>query len=109
MNRALVFILLALPLTAQQADPDVDNPLERARWFFGQRADPDGSLRAADRLRAFRLVERMRQSQVAAASVGRDASAADWTLIGPQPTEPPPGSTAGRVSGIAVDQRDTTV
>ncbi len=98
----LAILLLTLPVAAQQSDPDRDEPLERAKWFYGQRADANGSLRAADRLKAFQLVQKLRQTQAKSLST-------QWTLIGPQPTDPPPFSTAGRASVVAVDPRDSNV
>src|SRR5690348_7721681 len=119
------FCLLAL---AQQRDAavrrieaDDDHQAAREKWFYGQRAYPLGHIPTGARLNAIRDIEqidaaaRTRRQALRAATVpgglpDATTDSANWTLIGPRPTDS--GSnyvTAGRVNAIAIDPRDNNV
>ena len=104
----------------------------RERWFYDQRRYPLGFIPAGARLKAFRQLQemvrtvkglRLDASTAGQASLAQSASTANaialsqtaWTLIGPQPIQPPPDdpfvgypTDSGRVTALAFDPRDTT-
>lgn len=103
-----------------------DNPGERERWFYEQRAFPLGFIPFGIRQRAVAAREAMRDrerrlgigsfasgTQVAAPEVPPQThiplSTTSWTAIGPQPTASIFfKSVSGRVSALAVDPNDTS-
>jgi uncharacterized protein (TIGR03437 family) len=105
---------------AQQRENDVDDKAAaREEWFYSQREYPLGQIPAGARLKAIadiqniqRTIRARRQTASAAgnasgASLAATMDAANWTSIGPRPTDA--GSTyvtAGRVNAVAVDPRD---
>ncbi len=105
---------------AQERDKELDDK-EAARddWFYSQREYPVGQIPAGARLKGIadihniqRTVRARRQTASAtgnslSASLAATLDAANWTSIGPRPTDG--GSTyvtAGRVNAVAVDPRD---
>ena len=122
MQAKSVFTLILLYpalVSAQRPnqEPD-DRQAARQEWFYTQRAYPRGSIPAGARVNAIREMQRidraargrrqadLRRSPLANAAVTMDS--ANWTLIGPQPTDA--GSdyvTAGRVNAIAIDPRNS--
>ena len=126
--RAALLPFFCLLAFAQQRDvaqrrveADDDHQAAREKWFYGQRAYPLGHIPTGARLNAIRDIEqidvaaRTRRQALRAATVSGgllDATtdSANWTLIGPRPTDS--GSnyvTAGRVNAIAIDPRDNNV
>lgn len=116
-----------------QESPERSNlVLERAKWFYDQRRYPLGYIPAGARLKAFRqlqdMVRAMKGQRLSAEVVGQASlrqsastanaialSQATWTLIGPQPIQPPPDdpfvgypTMSGRVTALAFDPRDAT-
>ncbi|MGH9817171.1 MAG: hypothetical protein ACRD6I_13935, partial [Candidatus Acidiferrales bacterium] len=104
-----------------------DNPGERERWFYEQRAFPLGFIPFGIRQRAVAAREAMRDrerrlgigsfapsAQVAAPEVPPQThiplSTTSWTPIGPQPTSSTFfKSVSGRVSALAVDPNDPNI
>jgi uncharacterized protein (TIGR03437 family) len=93
-----------------------DKQAAREEWFYNQRSYPSGRIPAGARLKAIAEIEQLdraaralRQQSVTAVNSGAAAlDAANWTSIGPQPTEDPYfGIVAGRVNSIGIDPRDT--
>lgn len=99
-------------------DPD-DRQAARDEWFYTQRAYPNRTIPTGARINAIREIQRVdraarvrRQSNPARSPLANAAitmDSANWTLIGPQPTDA--GSTyvtAGRVNAIAIDPRSNS-
>ncbi|MDE3166847.1 MAG: hypothetical protein KGN36_13660 [Acidobacteriota bacterium] len=123
LSRVTILILgLASLLFAQQwpNEEDRDQARERDQWFYQQRMWPGNSLPAGARRAA---IQQMRSIDAAARARRRAAQgirpaaqayavttdSANWTPIGPQPTNAGPGATSGRVNAIAIDPRDNNV
>lgn len=98
-----------------------DRTAEKQSWFRSGRS-PQGE-RAADHLRrAYRQKLAMRSRPAAGAAAARDGISLDtarflhltWTSLGPTPLESDPtlfqsyGLVSGRVTSMALDQKDTT-
>ena len=109
-------------LTAQQWKEKVENdePAERQGWFYSQRSYPRTSIPAGARLNAIRQTQRIDaaararhagpQPALAGFNPAITNDAANWTMIGPQPTGGGTMNvTAGRVNAIAIDPRDNDV
>ena len=77
-----------------------DNPNERFRWFFEQRAYPHDTLKQGYQLNAFRQDEEFKKSKIR--SQLSQATSLSWTSIGPAPG----GLYSGRVPAIAVHPTD---
>jgi uncharacterized protein (TIGR03437 family) len=99
---------------------DKHHAMDRQRWFYGQRVWPNSSLPPGARRAALEQMQRIdaavrtqRQRPHVANSVSEAFSittdSANWTSIGPRPTDPGPSATAGRVNAIAIDPRDNNV
>ena len=123
-GRLLACLFAAVCLLRAQNDKGTvenDDPRERQEWFYSQRAYPGNSIPPGARLNAIRQVQRIdaaaraRRAAVAPAAAAAfnpaiTNDAANWTMIGPQPTDA--GTTyvtAGRVNAIAIDPRDNNV
>lgn len=120
-SRYVFLLLLSCTLLCAQKpnqEPD-DRQAARQEWFYTQRAYPRGTIPSGARVNAIREMQRidraarvrrqadLRRSPLANAAVTMDS--ANWTLIGPQPTDA--GSdyvTAGRVNAIAIDPRNSS-
>src|ERR1700733_4408288 len=105
---------------AQQREQDVDDKeAAREEWFYSQREYPLSQIPAGARLKAIADIQNIQRTirarrQTASASGNTSVAAlaaildaANWTSIGPQPTDG--GSTyvtAGRVNAVAIDPRD---
>jgi len=105
---------------AQQRGQDVDDKeAAREEWFYSQREYPLGQIPTGARVKAIgdiqniqRTIRARRQTASAAGyssatSLAATLDAANWTSIGPRPTDA--GSTyvtAGRVNAVAIDPRD---
>src|SRR5690242_20732548 len=88
--------------------------LDRQEWFYSQRTWPNSSIPPGARYKAFL---KMQQNDAAArtqrVAARRPASAsqafavttdsANWTSVGPRPTNAGPSATSGRVNAIAID------
>lgn len=112
--------VLSIVSFAQERSEELDDKeAARDEWFYSQREYPLGQILAGARLRAIaeiqniqRTIRTRRQTASAAgnslgASLAATLDAANWTSIGPQPTNG--GSTyvtAGRVNAVAIDPRD---
>lgn len=112
---AMAFVALGAPAQdgggGQSAvrDRGRDRALEKQRWFLGGRSPVSGS--AADMLR------RARETQPSA-QAGREAQnnlpVRQWEALGPRPLDSDPtlfqsyGFVSGRVTALAVDQKDQT-
>ncbi|MBS1859160.1 MAG: hypothetical protein JST11_27550 [Acidobacteria bacterium] len=101
-------------------EEDGDQARERDRWFYDQRAWPGTSLPAGARRAAILDMRRIdaaararRQSthgtRPAAQAFAVTTDSTNWTAIGPQPTDPGPNATSGRINAIAIDPRDNNV
>jgi uncharacterized protein (TIGR03437 family) len=99
---------------------DEHHAMDRQRWFYGQRIWPNSSLPPGARRAALEQMQRIdgavrtqRQHPHAANSVSEafaiTTDSANWTSIGPRPTDPGASATAGRVNAIAIDPRDNNV
>jgi uncharacterized protein (TIGR03437 family) len=125
---SLFSVISLLPILALGQQPDVqkldkeddDHQAERKAWFYEQRAYPNGTIPKGARLTAIRDIQRidraarsLRKSVPARSSLANAAitmDSANWTLIGPQPTNAnfdPTYITAGRINAIAIDPRNT--
>ncbi|MFN0083814.1 MAG: hypothetical protein ACKVX9_00360 [Blastocatellia bacterium] len=109
------------PERASPAAGDEDEWLERASWFYAQRAYPLEAIPAGARLRGIENWEReeARLSRLREIAAGRPAAAAQltqraqltWTALGPAPIGQgqtfgnPRAAVSGRVSMIAFDPR----
>ena len=120
----LLFVFLA-GAKAQDRPPfkddDDDRQAERLNWFYSQRMYPNGSIPAGARRNAILEIERIDAAARARRQAARrqvqgnipfslTTDAANWSLIGPKPTDPgSPFTTSGRISAVAVDPRDNNV
>ncbi|MEO8025769.1 MAG: IPT/TIG domain-containing protein [Bryobacteraceae bacterium] len=104
----LAFLLLSSTGFSQKLS--TDKPSERMRFFYEQRAFPNGIPAGARRV-AIEQLDARRRAAIKAGSI-RAAEGNPWKLIGPQPTNQP-GSplyqVAGRVTAFAIDPRDNNV
>ena len=100
MPRAIPALLAFASLLAAQDQPkqDDDKQAERQIWFFSQRAYPGQSIPPGARLNAIRQIERtdaaVRARRQSARAVAGSASlpalttdSANWSLIGPRPSD----------------------
>lgn len=88
-----------------------DMPTLRERWFYEQRAYPQGFIPADARLKALRRLEEMERAEATKGGNGQvlgavpppPANGTTWTSIGPQPVRTPFwGNVSGRLSAVAV-------
>ena len=124
MRPSLIPLLLGSgALLFAQPWPTKEGPnhaLERQRWFYGQRTWPNSAIppgarrdallrmqRIDDAVRTARRAVRTPVSASQAFAITTDS--ANWTSIGPKPTDPGPSATSGRVNSIAIDPRDNNV
>jgi uncharacterized protein (TIGR03437 family) len=120
----LLFLSLTYAQTPDRPTPtrndDDDHQAERIEWFYSQRRYPNASIPAGARRNAILEINRMDAAARAARQVARreaqgavpfalTTDSANWTLIGPKPTDPGPSATAGRIAALAVDPRDNNV
>jgi hypothetical protein len=89
----------------REDDRDGDLRHRRADWFYKQRAYPNERIPTGMRLRALR----QRMEMEAVAPVHGGPGTAQWTLIGPQPTDTPYTDpvVSGRVDAYVIDPRAT--
>jgi hypothetical protein len=89
----------------------------RARWFYGQRAEPLAQIPPGARLRALGQLRRMLGQPQGASSLPLSpgtlavAPVPAWALIGPRPTNTPffAPSVSGRVTALAVDPTNANI
>jgi uncharacterized protein (TIGR03437 family) len=114
----LVTVVNLFPQTWPNKE-DKDHALERQRWFYSQRAQPNG-IPAGARRAAIQQLQRLdadararrqalRTSPSASQAFVLTTDSANWTPIGPRPTDPGASSTSGRVNAIAIDPRSNDV
>src|SRR5579884_2872558 len=120
---ALALTFSAFTLQAQRrvaADGDGDpepagSRKARQQWFYSQRAYPLGRIPVGARAKAVEAVRAMERTRSAgprakiasAGPKGVTTDSANWSQIGPQPTDQGlPDTSAGRVSAVAIDPRD---
>lgn len=121
------------PASVAQESPERDNLVaRRQKWFYDQRRYPLGYIPAGARRKALlqlqEMVRAVKGQRVSAPAAGQalfwqSASTANsialsqtaWTLVGPQPIQPPPDdpfvgypTVSGRVTALAFDPRDAT-
>ena len=117
----LLFFAVAALLPAQQW-PNKESghhALDRQEWFYGQRTWPNSSIPAGARFKAFTQMQRNDTAVRTQRRVVRPASvsqafavttdSANWTSVGPRPTNAGPSATSGRVNAIAIDPRDNNI
>ena len=126
MIRLTGLLLLFLSLMGAQDRPavqndDDDRQADRLEWFYSQRRYPNGSIPPGARRNAILEINRMDAAARAQRRVARSAvqgsvpfalttDSANWTMIGPKPTDPATQfSTAGRISALVIDPRDSNV
>jgi uncharacterized protein (TIGR03437 family) len=105
---------------AQERDQELDDKAAaREDWFYSQREYPLGQIPAGARLKAITEIHNIQRTVRVRSRTGATSGnslnlslaaildAANWTSIGPQPTDG--GSTyvtAGRVNAVAIDPRN---
>jgi photosystem II stability/assembly factor-like uncharacterized protein len=92
-----------------------DNPREREKWFYDQRAYPLKQIPAGIRQKAFERLEEMRRAERQRAKAPNiealiQAGLLSWIPIGPQPGNSPHfGAVSGRIGAIAVDPTNADI
>src|SRR2546425_220100 len=123
MSRIISLFLTVASLLYSQQWPNKEDPHhaeDRDRWFYGPRTFPTGSIPPGARrdailqlqrndaaVRAQRQATRPKASSNEAFAITTDS--ANWSMIGPRPTNAISSPTSGRVNAIAIDPRDAKV
>ena len=122
-SRWIALVLGSAALLFSQQWPnkeDHDHARDRERWFYDQRTWPNSSIPPGARRSAILQMRRndaqaraqrqaARHAVSAAQAFAITTDSANWTSIGPRPTDPGASATSGRVNAIAIDPRDNNV
>ena len=122
-SRWIALVLGSAALLFSQQWPnkeDHDHARDRERWFYDQRTWPNSSIPPGARRSAILQMRRndaqaraqrqaARRAVSAAQAFAITTDSANWTSIGPRPTDPGASATSGRVNAIAIDPRDNNV
>ena len=112
---ALIAAVLGTVCLAQTPDDDVDDhQADREEWFYNQRAFPTGRIPTGARINAIAAMQQIdraarlrRRAATVAPKPATALDAANWTSIGPLPTDlGTTNVTSGRVNAVAIDPRD---
>ena len=122
-SRWIALVLGSAALLFSQQWPnkeDHHHARDRERWFYDQRTWPNSSIPPGARRNSILQMRRndaqsrsqrqaARRAVSAAQAFAITTDSANWTSIGPRPTDPGASATSGRVNAIAIDPRDNNV